>query len=121
MANSVTIHCTTNGSTYAITLQKTGPDSASVQLQQLTPSPSNHTFKISQIEADSSGTQIDCEADVLFGFNVTCAVDNSNPSSPTVNVSVPAVNLNNKYQVTPADYTALTQYIIASQFPPLTA
>jgi hypothetical protein len=118
MADSVTIHGSANGNTYAIIMQKTGPDSANLQLQQLTPFVSDHSFDVTQIKANSSGTRIDCQASVFLGFDVSCTVSNNPPS---VNIAAPTIDLNNTYQIKAADYTELTRYIVASHFPVLMA
>jgi hypothetical protein len=127
MANSVTIHSTANGNSYALTLQKTGSNTGTGQLQQVNPPGSSYTANLTGIKANGAGTQLTCQANVsiaLFHVNCTvnCTVNNNTPGGPTVNVAITSTVFNHtdNYQITPADSTALSQFLIASQFPPLT-
>jgi hypothetical protein len=117
MPNPITVHGTYNGGTYAVTLNKTGPDTATVRIQQLTPTTSDHTVTVSHITADAAGTKLSCQGP--FGIGATCTLDNSTPANPAVHVS--AFGQNATAQTTPVDYAALSQYIIACQFPALTS
>lgn len=116
MPNPITVHGSYNGGTYAVTINKTGPDTASVRVQQLTTT-YDHTVPLSHITANADGTKLACK--VTLGISATCTLDNSTPANPTVHVS--AFGQNATAQTTPVDYAALSQYIIASQFPALTS
>jgi hypothetical protein len=117
MSNPITVHGSYNGGTYAVTINKTGSNTASVRVQQLTPATSDHTVTVSHITANAAGTELACQGP--FGISATCTLDNSTPANPVAHVS--AFGQNATAQTTPVDYAALTQYIVACQFPSLTS
>jgi hypothetical protein len=112
-----------NGIAYVIAVQQTGPDTANVRLQEGNPSTTDYTADLTTMKANAAGTQLTCQATVaVLNPQVSCTVNNSAPGGPAVNVVVTSLlfNLNKDFSISPGDSKALTAFLIAAKFPPLT-
>lgn len=121
MPDSITIHSTDeNGNSYQITMTKAGKDSGAIEIKKLNPPPQDHPINVSNVRANQAGTKLVCTANVIFSPTVNCVIDDSDKTAPIVQIDVNSiVSVHEKYEITPADFDALTNFVVKAAFPPL--
>jgi hypothetical protein len=121
MTNSVTIQSDDDsGNSYEITLMKTGADTGAIEIKKVTSLPEDHRFDVSDIRANSEGTQLVCKANIIFSPKVTCSIDEGAPDSPSVSIDVDSfVAIHEKYAIKLGDFKTLTQFVAGAGFPAL--
>ena len=109
-----------DGIEFAITIRKTGPDTATITI---TKEGDAQTDNYNVFSVKSNTTTLFCTAAIFFFRpTVTCRLDETQPpGAATVSVTVasaPAHNGTTNYKVSGADGAKIRQFIAAAAFPP---